>query len=1018
VSRLLLTRYRTDLDELARFGGAKKESSIRAAFQTLLDRMAREKQMRLIPELEYVTKSGKRVFPDGTVKDDLRLTHGYWEAKDEYDKLPAEISKKLALGYPTDNIIFEDTLTAVLYQDGSQSMQVDMFDEKELGDLLDRFFSYQRPEIQDFRRAVKQFKADLPHILMGLRNLIDAQYESQPNFKERINSFLTLCRQTINPELEMPDMREMLIQHILTEELFLSVFTESHFHRENNIAKQLTEVENTFFTGAVRRETVGRLKTYYAAIRRTAANTGDFLEKQNFLKAVYENFYRVYNPKAADRLGVIYTPNEIVRFMIDATETVLNKQFGRILQDKEIEILDPATGTGTFITTILEHFRPNVLQLEYKYRNELHCNETAILPYYIANLNIEYTFEQIVHRYEVYPNICFVDTLENLGFSTTRSGQQTMTFALSSENVDRIENQNSRRISVIIGNPPYRANQKNENENNKNRTYPNIDLRIRETYVADSSATKTKAYDMYIRFFRWASDRIADNGIISFITNRSFIDSKNLDGFRKNVANEFSEIYIVDLGGDVRANPKLSGPKHNVFGIQTGVAISLMIRRQGAGQSKIFYARRPENELAADKLSWLAHTGFEDITFEHLTPDDAGNWLHTERSDFDSFVPLADRSVKATSIQSQQTAIFKLYSLGISTNRDEWVYDFSAPRLLEKMSFFIDAYDSSLNAGISADTKIKWSRNLKRRLSKGRCEELSAKKIVPASYRPFCRKWLYDSDVFIDEGGSKDEMFPVGHDNISICFSDVGSRTQFCVLAVTGIADLHFGSAVDAYQQVPLFRFDKNGRQIDNITDWALDKFRENYREGLDAERLINKRAIFHYCYAVLHDPQYRTKYARKLKRNLPRIPFYSDFWKWADLGARLMNVHIGYDRAKPWPLERIELEGIEKILVVPPILKSDRKTGRIVIDKFTTLAGVPEIAWRYGLGSRSAIDWVLDQYKLRRPRDLTLRNSIGRDGFADYKEQLIELIMRVVRVSVETQKIIEEMSTLPRIAE
>ena len=310
---------------------------------------------------------------------------------------------------------------------------------------------------------------------------------------------------------------------------------------------------------------------------------------------IYENFYKVYNRKAADRLGVAYTPNEIVRFMIESADWLCQKHFGKRLIDKNVEILDPATGTGTFIADLLEHFRGQPAKLRHKYLEELHANEVAILPYYVANLNIEATYAAITGEYLEYPNLCFVDTLDNVAGLRSHGVGKGQHFgdllgSVSEENVARIKRQNARKISVIIGNPPYNANQLNENENNKNREYPAIDRRIKETYIAASNAQKTKLYDMYARFFRWASDRIEENGIVAFVTNRSFVESRTFDGFRETIGKEFSEIHIVDLGGDVERARRM-GRGGNIFGIGTGVSISFLVKKRKKREkgSRIFY---------------------------------------------------------------------------------------------------------------------------------------------------------------------------------------------------------------------------------------------------------------------------------------------------------------------------------------------------------------------------------------------------------------------------------------------
>ena len=344
----------------------------------------------------------------------------------------------------------------------------------------------------------------------------------------------------------------MLLQHILTQDIFLRVFGEDQFHRENNIARQLAALEQTFFTGDVRRQAIDRLRAYYGAIGRAADEIAEYAEKQKFLKAVYEDFYKAYNPAAADRLGVVCTPNEVVDFIIRGADHLLRKHFGRGLADDNVQILDPATGTGTFVTSLIDYLPAE--RLEYKYLNEIHANEVAILPYYIANLNIEYSYREKTGRYLEFPNLCFVDTLDNLDWqqSGATGGAVTRQAAfnlggLSEENWIRGQEQNEKPISVVIGNPPYNANQQNENDNNRNRQYPDIDRRISETYISASTAQKTKQYDMYKRFIRWASDRLADDGIVAFVTNRAYLDTRQDDGFRQLAATEFSDLYILDL---------------------------------------------------------------------------------------------------------------------------------------------------------------------------------------------------------------------------------------------------------------------------------------------------------------------------------------------------------------------------------------------------------------------------------------------------------------------------------------
>ena len=356
------------------------------------------------------------------------MARGYWEAKDSHDDLDAEIKVKFNRGYPRDNIIFEDSQTAVLVQNGNEAMRVDMSRDGELHRLIRIFLDYELPEIQEFRHAQSQFKTDLPTVLENLRATVAEAEADNPEYQEAASSFLDLCRRTIGPAVSPADVREMLLQHILTKDIFLSIFREDQFHRENNVARQLDSLEGTFFTGDVRRRAIDRLRAYYGVIGRAADEIADYAEKQQFLKAIYEDFYTAYNPAAADRLGVVYTPNEVVDFIIRGADHLLQKHFGKTLADDNVQILDPATGTGTFITNLINHLPAD--RLEHKYRHEIHANEVAILPYYIANLNIEYTYQQRTGRYLEFPNLCFVDTLDNLdwqqqgatGGAVTRQG--------------------------------------------------------------------------------------------------------------------------------------------------------------------------------------------------------------------------------------------------------------------------------------------------------------------------------------------------------------------------------------------------------------------------------------------------------------------------------------------------------------------------------------------------------------------------------------------------------------------
>ena len=875
------------------------------------------------------------------------MARGYWEAKDTHDDLDAEIQTKLNRGYPRDNIIFEDSQTAVLVQNGSEAMRVDMSRDGELHRLIRVFLDYELPEIQEFRHAQSQFKTDLPTVLENLRATVAEAEAENPRYQEAASAFLDLCNRTIGPAVSPADVREMLLQHILTKDIFQKVFSEDQFHRENNVARQLDALEQTFFTGDVRREAIDRLRAYYGVIGRAADEIADYAEKQQFLKAIYENFYTAYNPAAADRLGVVYTPNEVVDFIIRGADYLLEKHFGKTLADDNVQILDPATGTGTFITSLINYLPED--RLEYKYRNEIHANEVAILPYYIANLNIEYTYQQRTGRYLEFPNLCFVDTLDNLdwqqqgatGGAVTRQGSFNLG-GLSEENWIRIQEQNEKPISVIIGNPPYNDSQQNENDNNKNREYPEMDRRISETYIAASTAQKTKQYDMYKRFIRWASDRLADDGIIGFITNRAYLDTRQDDGFRKIASQEFTDIYILDLGSDVRRNPKISGTTHNVFGIQTGVAIGFFVREKArVGQGAIHYARREDAELAKDKLAYLKDTKLDSIGFEDITPDKRNDWLNQSESDFETLLPLANRETKLAKSVAEEQAIFRLNSLGIATNRDEWVYDFDIPNLRTKTSFFSNFYNALLESrDDSYPTTIKWSSTLRSRFEQGKRIDFEGSEQTQSLYRPFVVKhYLADSGMNDRLTSNHYEMFGEDLTQQNKVLNLCSNGRYFYTLASDKLTDLHFTGDT---QCLPLYRYTADGERVCNITDWGIRQFNDHYREEwgnafqeLAGPEGITAEDIFAYTYAVLHDPVYRHDYRVDLLREFPRLPFYHEFDVWKQMGQELLDLHIGFEEAEPYPLELLDLEGEPRRV----ILRADKAAGTIVMDDKTHCA-------------------------------------------------------------------------------
>jgi len=631
---------------------------------------------------------------------------------------------------------------------------------------------------------------------------------------------------------------------------------------------------------------------------------------------------------------------------------------------------------------------------------------------------------------------------------------------LTDENHERILAQNARKIPVIIGNPPYNANQQNENDNNKNDPAPKADKRIKETYLKASNAQKTKLYDPYIRFIRWASDRIGEQGIIGFVTNRSYLDSRQADGLRKVLALEFQQMWIVDLMSDVRKNPKISGTKYNIFGIQTGVAIIFLVRNPKLEGCETHHLALDDFMTAVEKRRWLsAHTLrllAKAGEFAGVRPNVRGDWLNQPEHDWSSFIPVASKKAKAGNTDN---VIFKLFASSIKTNRDEWVYAFSKTELSRKIKYFINAFNAQLKIGSSdaevLDYSIKWSRDIKRKAPRITALTYQNKLIVKSLWRPYVTKKFYAERVMNDVlTGLHYQIHgeALTSESVSICVSGGSAMKPFQTLAIAGPSDYE---CVEKNQVLPLWLYAPDHTRHDNITDWALSQFRTRY-----PEETLSKRDIFDYVYAVLHNPNYREKYALNLKAEFPRIPFYADFRLWADWGKQLVDLHTGYADLPGTPLSRTDTlpavgrdkqaqsvsegrsvpgkgaampetpvgnppcpplqRGVGGIFGLVPAypneqapkckLKAHPGAGAIEIDAVTRLDGIPEDAWKYRLGNRSALEWVLEEYREKTPKDPTIREKFNLYRFADHKEAVIRLLAQVCQVSVETVAITESM--------
>ena len=643
--------------------GVSHETAVRSAFQTLLEYCGKQFNWILVPEHSMTPLIGgargvknKRIVVDGALIDNFQLPHGYWEAKDIHDDLPSEVLRKFATGYPRDNILFQTPHRAILWQNNQQTLDADLTDPTQLIGTLETFFSHRPQEYTEWEEAVSQFKDRVPALGKGLAELIEKERGANREFTAAFAAFHEKCRQSINPNLSEAAVEEMLIQHLLTERIFRTVFSNSEFTRRNVIAREIEAVITALMSHAFSREDFLRsLDPFYVAIERTAATIDDFSQKQGFLNTVYEQFFQGFSVEIADTHGVVYTPQPIVDFMVRSVEEILGAEFNRSLSDSGVRIIDPFVGTGNFIVRTMREIRPTAL--EDKYQSELHCNEVMLLPYYIASMNIEHEFYEATGDYQPFEGICLVDTFD------LAENRQLPLFAL--DNTRRVEAQKETPMFVVIGNPPYNVGQVNENDNNKNRKYQTMDKRVAETYAKDSKATlKNQLSDPYVKAIRWASDRIGQEGVVAFVTNNSFLDGVAFDGMRKHLADNFEAIYILDLSGNVRKNPKLSGTTHNVFGIQVGVSINFFIKKRenANSQAEIFYARVDEFWRKEDKYRYLdSKEYYRNIEWQSIRPDQRYTWL-TEglRAEFETFIPMGTKEAKAARGEAVDV-IFKIY---------------------------------------------------------------------------------------------------------------------------------------------------------------------------------------------------------------------------------------------------------------------------------------------------------------------------------------------------------------------
>jgi predicted helicase len=861
------------------------------------------------------------------------------------------------------------------------------------------------------------------------------------NVQERFVEFVAGLRANLNDSITDKDAVYMLAQHLITRPVFDALFEGYSFAEHNPVSKVMQGMLEILDRQHVDTE-ADTLQKFYDSVRMRAKDIDNAEGKQRVIAELYERFFKVAFPKVAESLGIVYTPVEIVDFIIASVEYVLGQEFGVSISDKGVHVLEPFAGTGTFVVRLLQSGVIKPEDLARKYASELHANEILLLAYYIAAINIEATYHDLAGgQYKPFNGIVLTDT-----FQMTEDGD-SMDKVIFPDNNQRVVQQRALDIRVILGNPPYSVGQGSQNDNNQNRAYPTLDRAIEKSYAAASSAgLKRNLYDSYIRAFRWASDRIKSQGVVAFVSNGSFIDGAFADGFRKTLVAEFSAIYVFNLRGNQRTAGEISrqeGGKIFGQGSRAPIAITLLVQKSPSSPCKLHYHDIGDYHAREDKLNIIRGLGsVENVPWQRVFPNNEGDWVNQRDATFSTFAPLGDK-------KNAIGQLFSVYSLGVVTNRDAWTYGFSRGVVLANMRRMINYYHDQLadfdgwisrnnRQRTSADVeefidldpkKISWTRGLKDDFRKAGSATFDERRVVSSMYRPYCRQWLYFDRQLNEMVLLIPKLFPTSkHGNCVIATTGAGASRAFSAIVTDAIPNLHLQ---DTGQCFPLYYYElaKNDgalfidgevidgyRRRDAITDATLARYQAAY----GAE--VSKEDIFYHVYGLLHSPEYKRRYAADLKKMIPRIPMVYDFWGFSEAGHRLAAWHLDYEDVDPWPIEEIVGGGaggyrVEKMRFAKNGRSVDR--SRILYNSSLTLAGIPEEAYRYQVNGKSAIEWIMDRYQVKTDKDSGIVNDPN-DWAAEHDDPryIVDLVKRIVRVSMETMKIVDGLPDLEMLFE
>jgi predicted helicase len=866
------------------------------------------------------------------------------------------------------------------------------------------------------------------------------------------DQFLGGLQSNINPGITQQEAVEMLSQHIITKPVFEALFEGYSFVKNNPISVSMQTMLDLLEDQSFDKD-AATLEKFYESVKMRASGIDNAEGKQRIIIELYDKFFKTAFPKMVERLGIVYTPVEVVDFIIHSVEDVLQKEFGRSLSDENIHILDPFTGTGTFITRLLQNGLIKKEDLLRKYQHEIHANEIVLLAYYIAAVNIENAFHDLVaappvetlHATSLQPQptiylpfngICLTDTFQ-LGES---DGSDKMFSEMFPQNSDRVVAQMKTHLQVIIGNPPYSVGQKSANDNAQNQSYIKLDSRIASTYASMTDATnKNSLYDSYIKAFRWSTDRLDKNGgIVCFVSNGAWLEGNSADGFRKCLEKEFTSIYVFNLRGNARTQGELRRKEAgNVFGggSRTPIAITLLVKNPYVKVQKATihyhdigdYLNREEK---LEKVKKLANVSNEEMNWKTLLPNEQGDWICQRNNLFDTFFELTPD--QKYNVKSE--TFFVINSNGLQSNRDNWVYNYSIEKLKQNILSHINFYNEQVEEFknekgknpqlISGDfkdnnpIKISWSSSLVSNLERFIKAKFEDDKICDAMYRPFTKQKLYFGDKMIHRRGQFKEFFPNNKfENKVICFGNSNSPSA---LITNGYGDSNFSGYMQCfplyyYEERPIQSrtlFDEGGDseyiRRDGVSDFILERSKKQYGKN------VTKEDIFYYVYGFLHSPEYREKFANDLKKMLPRLPLMEDvrdFWAFSKAGRRLAELHIHYENVPPYHTLQVSenLKGFDDYRVEKMRFPRKDQKDTIVYNSKITVSNIPAKAYEYVVNGKSAIEWIMERYQITVHKESGIRNDPN-DWAAEVGKPryILDLLLSIVNVSVQTVEIVE----------